>query len=84
MRYSQGFKESILKKVLPLESKSVAGIFLYAYLVIDVWSRKIVGWVGGARGERTPAIPCSGEQQLKYLLPIPGVAQAIRGYVVNK
>lgn len=22
----------------------VAGIFLYAYLVIDVWSRKIVGW----------------------------------------
>ena len=23
---------------------SVAGIFLFAYLIIDVWSRKIVGW----------------------------------------
>jgi len=34
----------------------VAGIFLYAYLIIDVWSRKIVGWSIEAEESETLAV----------------------------
>lgn len=50
---------------------SVSGIFLYAYVIIDVWSRKIVGWEIHER--ESPELAAELFQRLSTRLDLRGV-----------
>ena len=82
MRYSQGFKESILKKVVPPESKSVAEVSRetgVATWTIYQWKRaardgKLTDTGGELRpGDRSPA------EKLRLLLEGSGLEEQQRG-----
>lgn len=66
MRYSQGFKESILKKVLPPESRSVAEVSRESGVAawsIYQWKREVrEGKLGGAGGQLRPKDRNPGEK----------------------
>jgi putative transposase len=49
----------------------VSGIFLYAYLIIDVWSRKIVGW--SVEAEESEHLAVQLFRSLIYRLHLKGV-----------
>ena len=82
MRYSPGFKESILKKVLPPESKSVAEVSRetgIAAWTIYQWKRAARdGKLADTGGELRPADRSPGEK-LRLLLEGNGLEEEQRG-----